>query len=129
LPGKQLFSTFEPMVLADVNGDSWPDIVRYDFFWPDGITETYGPAKFSTYLDQPSGTFVQSSSYAAYQGIPTQPGPYLQLGDPTATALLCDFSTVDQAGLCRSRWRRRELSAAPVVGGFSRMSRVPPTLV
>ena len=91
-PGKQLFSTFEPMVLADVNGDSWPDIVRYDFFWPDGITETYGPAKFSTYLDQPSGTFVQSSSYAAYQGIPTQPGPYLQLGDPTATSLVTDLN-------------------------------------
>jgi FG-GAP-like repeat len=57
-PGQQLFSEFQPMTLADVNGDSWPDIVRYDFFWLDGSTQTLGPPKFTTYLGQPSGTFV-----------------------------------------------------------------------
>jgi hypothetical protein len=70
-PGIQLFSSFQPMTMADVNGDSTPDIVRYDFMWPDGTTQTFGPARFSTYLDQSSGAFTQSSSYADGTFTPT----------------------------------------------------------
>jgi len=90
--GTQLFSSFQPMTMADVNGDSWPDIVRYDFFWPNGINETYGPVKFTTYLDQPSGTFAQASSYTPYAGVPTAVSPYLQMGDPLATSLVADLN-------------------------------------
>jgi|HubBroStandDraft_1064217.scaffolds.fasta_scaffold00096_16 hypothetical protein len=89
--GTQLFSSFQPMTMADVNGDSWPDIVRYDFFWP-GNNETYGPVKFTTYLDQPSGTFAQSSTYTPYAGVPTAVKPYLQMGDPLATSLVTDLN-------------------------------------
>ena len=90
--GTQLFSSFQPMTMADMNGDSWPDIVRYDFFWPNGINETYGPVKFTTYLDQPSGTFAKSSSYTPYAGVPTAVKPYLQMGDPLATSLIADLN-------------------------------------
>jgi hypothetical protein len=90
--GKLLFSAFQPMTMADVNGDSWLDIVRYDFMWPDGTTETLGPAKFTTYLDQPSGTFAQSSSYAPYGGIPLQAPPYLQFGDPMTSSMIADLN-------------------------------------
>lgn len=90
--GKQLFSAFQPMTMADVNGDSWLDIVRYDFMWPDGTTETLGPAKFTTYLDQPSGSFAQSSSYAPYGGIPLQAPPFLQFGDPTTSSMVADLN-------------------------------------
>jgi hypothetical protein len=90
--GTQLFSQFQPMTMADVNGDSWPDIVRYDFFWPNGVNETYGPPKFTTYLDQPSGSFSQSSSYTPYAGVPGAVWPYLQMGDPLATSLVADLN-------------------------------------
>ncbi len=90
--GKQLFSAFQPMTMADVNGDSWLDIVRYDFMWPDGVTETPGPAKFTTYLDQSAGTFAQSSSYAPYGGIPLQTPPYLQFGDPMTSSMVADLN-------------------------------------
>lgn len=91
-PGIQLFSAFQPMTMADVNGDSFLDIVRYDFMWPDGTTETLGPAKFTTYLDQPSGSFAQSSSYAPYSGTPLQSPPYLQFGDPQTSSMVADLN-------------------------------------
>ena len=90
--GQQLFSAFQPMTMADVNGDSWLDIVRYDFMWPDGTTETVGPARFTTYLDQASGAFSQSSSYAPYAGIPLQVKPFVQFGDPTTSAIVADMN-------------------------------------
>jgi FG-GAP-like repeat len=91
-PGIQLFSSFQPMTMADVNGNSALDIVRYDFMWPDGTTQTFGPARFSTYLDQPSGAFTKSSSYAPYGGIPLQAPPYLQFGDPTTSSFVADLN-------------------------------------
>jgi hypothetical protein len=90
--GKQLFTAFQPMTMADVNGDSWLDIVRYNFMWPNGTTETYGPPTFTTYLDQPSGAFAQSSSYAPYAGTPLQAGPYLQFGDPLTSSNVADLN-------------------------------------
>lgn len=89
--GQQLFSAFQPMTMADVNGDSWPDIVRYDFMWPDGTTETLGPSKFTTYLDQPSGAFAESSSYAPYDGIPLEVNGY-EFGDPMASSMVADLN-------------------------------------
>jgi len=90
--GHKLFSAFQPMTMADVNNDSWLDIVRYDFMWPDGTTETYGPPTFTTYLDQPSGGFAQSSSYAPYAGVPFQAIPYLQDGDPMTSSKVADLN-------------------------------------
>jgi hypothetical protein len=75
-----------------VNGDSWLDIVRYDFMWPDGTTETYGPAKFTTYLGQPSGVFTQTSSYAPYAGVPSELKPFLQFGDPMTSSIVGDLN-------------------------------------
>jgi hypothetical protein len=90
--GKQLFSGFQPMTMGNVNGDSLLDIVRYDFMWPDGTTETQGPAKFTTYLGQPSAGFAQSSSYAPYNGIPLDAPPYLQFGDPMTSSWVADLN-------------------------------------
>ena len=90
--GQKLFSAFQPMTMADVNGDSWLDIVRYDFFWPDGTTETYGLPKFTTYLGQASGKFSQSSSYTPYAGVPQEGDPFLELGDPTTSSKVADLN-------------------------------------
>jgi expansin (peptidoglycan-binding protein) len=91
-PGRQLYTDFQPFALGDVNGDKLPDIARYDFFWPDGTTENYGPAKFTNYLGQADGTFPLTGSYAPYSGIPEEVQPYLQDGDPLASSLLGDFN-------------------------------------
>jgi hypothetical protein len=91
-PGKQLFSSFQPMTMADVNGDSLLDIVRYNFMWPDGTTETLGPPTFTTYLGQASGGFAQGSAYASYSGIPLQAPPYLQFGDPMTSSMVADLN-------------------------------------
>ncbi len=88
---RQLYTDFQPFVLADVNGDGHPDIARYDFMWP-GTTETLGPAKFTTYLGQADGSFLQDSSYAPYSGVPESVQPYQENGDPLATSLVADFN-------------------------------------
>jgi FG-GAP-like repeat len=90
--GKQLFTPFQPMTLADVNNDSWLDIVRYNFMWPDGTTESPGPPTFTTYLGKPSGAFGKSSSYAPYSGVPEQAKPYLQFGDPMTSSKVADLN-------------------------------------
>jgi hypothetical protein len=89
--GVELFTGFQPMTMADVNGDGWPDIVRYDLKWP-GSTETLGPAKFTTYLDQPNGTFLQSGSYTPYAGVPLQVAHYFQFGDPSSDSKVGDLN-------------------------------------
>ncbi len=89
--GRQLFSFIQPVTLADVNGDSWPDLVTYDFFWPDGTTQTLGPPKFTTYLGHSDGSFSLSSSDTPYSGISVQTRPYLQNGDPTAVSKVADL--------------------------------------
>jgi hypothetical protein len=91
-PARQLFSGFQPFALADLNGDGYLDIARYDFMWPDGKTQTVGPAKFTSYLGQPDGSFLQSSEYALYQGVPKDLMPYPQQGDPTAWSVTGDFN-------------------------------------
>jgi len=90
--GRNLFAPFQPFALADVNGDQIPDLVRYDFFWPDGTTETYGSATFTTYLDKSDGSFAKSSSYSPYSGVPLEMAPYFQTGDPAATSLVADLN-------------------------------------
>lgn len=89
---RQLFTGFEPFALADVNGDGFPDIARYDFMWPDGTTQTEGPSKFTTYLGQADGSFIQSSTYAPYAGIPESVQPFAQNGDPLSSSLVADFN-------------------------------------
>ncbi len=89
---KKLFSDFQPIALADVNGDGRPDIARYDTMWPDGETETLGPATFTNYLGLADGSFKESSSYAPYAGVPISVMPYEQFGDPLASSLVGDFS-------------------------------------
>lgn len=89
-PGHEIFTNFQPMTMADVNGDSLLDIIRYDFLWP-GTTNAYGPAKFTTYLDQPSGAFSQSSSYAPYAGTPLSILPY-EFGDPLTSSWVADLN-------------------------------------
>lgn len=82
-PAVQLFSALPPVILADLNGDSWLDLISY------GEATTPG---FTNYLDQPSGTFLRSSSYAPYAGVSSSPKPYLQLGDPSASSLVSDLN-------------------------------------
>ena len=79
------------MTMVDVNGDSLPDIQRYDFMWPDGVTETLGPAKFTTYLAEPSGAFSKSSSYAPYNGVPIEVNGFA-FGDPTTSSMVADLN-------------------------------------
>jgi hypothetical protein len=103
-PGRQLYSTFQPMAMADINGDGSPDIVRYDIQWPDGTTETFQPPKFTNYLGQPDGTFLQSSSYSPYAGYPQSLIPYLESGDPLNGYLVADYSgdgKLDEAAIFR----------------------------
>ena len=61
--GRELYNSFQPFSLADMNNDGHPDIVRYDSFWPDDATQTDTPPKITTYLGQANGTFTQSSSW------------------------------------------------------------------
>ncbi len=89
---RQLVTGFQPFALADVNGDGYLDIARYDYMWPDGTTQTEGPSKFTTYLGQADGSFVQSSSYAPYAGIPEPVQPFAQNGDPLSSSLVGDFN-------------------------------------
>ncbi|MGB8260265.1 MAG: FG-GAP-like repeat-containing protein [Terracidiphilus sp.] len=91
-PGRQVENHFQPIALADLNGDGRPDIARYDTFWPDGKTQTYGPARFTNYLDQLDGSFKQTSSYAPYAGTPANVWPYMQFGDPLALSLVTDLN-------------------------------------
>lgn len=90
--GKKLFSGFQPMTMADINGDGAPDIIRYDFMWPDGTTETDAPPKFTNYLGQADGTFSQVSSYAPYTGIPQSLAPFIESGDPLHGYPVGDFN-------------------------------------
>jgi hypothetical protein len=90
--GRQLFTGFEPMTLADINNDGHADIVRYDFMWPDGTTETQGPARFTNYIGQADGTFKQVSSYTPYSGTPESLAPYEQMGDPLAVSVTGDYN-------------------------------------
>jgi hypothetical protein len=80
--GQQLFTDFSPLTLADVNGDSWLDIVSYD---------SSAPA-LKTYLDQPSGSFSLSSSLSPYTGAPLPVLPYVQFGDPMTSSLVADLT-------------------------------------
>jgi hypothetical protein len=90
--GRELFTGFQPFTLADLNNDGHPDIARYDFFWPDGTTQTPGPVKFTNYLGQPDGSFQQSSSYTPYAGMPQEVEPYTQFGDPLTSSMVGDFN-------------------------------------
>ncbi len=92
-PGRELFTGFQPFVMADLNNDGHLDIARYDSMWPDGASETYAPPKFTNYLAQADGTFAQVSSYAPYDGVtPWDLGPYMQFGDPLNSTVAADYS-------------------------------------
>jgi hypothetical protein len=90
--GKELYTGFQPMTMDDLNNDGHLDIARYDFFWPDGETETFGPVKFTNYLGQADGSFVESSSYTSYTGTAESTKPYEQFGDPAASSITGDFN-------------------------------------
>lgn len=87
-----LFSPFQPFALTDLNGDGTPDIVQYDFRWPDGTTETDKPPRVTGYLGQTNGTFLKTASYSPYQGIPYDVKPFLQMGDPSSPSLASDLN-------------------------------------
>jgi len=93
----ELFTPFQPLTMADINNDGLMDIVRYDTFWPDGVSETVYPAKFWNYLGQTNGTFAEKSAYSPYNPKPTnvQPidvAPYAQFGDPLISSLVGDYN-------------------------------------
>ncbi len=60
-----IFSSFAPMIVADINRDGHPDIIESAFYLgiPDGMLV---PAQFSIYLGQPDGSFALSETYAPY---------------------------------------------------------------
>jgi hypothetical protein len=92
-PAKQLYNNFQSMAMGDLNGDGVADIIRYDFLWPDGTTETFAPPKFTNYLAQADGTFQQTSSYTPYPGTyPVGIGPFNVSGDPSDGSVLADFN-------------------------------------
>jgi hypothetical protein len=82
---RQIFTGFQPFVLADINGDGSPDIARYD-----GTAE--GIPRFTNFVDQPDGSFVQSSLYNPYTGDPINIQPYVQNGDPLSSSLVTDLN-------------------------------------
>ncbi|HWG20710.1 MAG TPA: VCBS repeat-containing protein [Terracidiphilus sp.] len=89
--GRELLSGFQPMTLADINNDGHPDIVRFDFFLPDGISIRQSP-QITNYLGQADGTFQQVSSYAPYSDPPVAPWPYEQMGDPLTVSVTGDYN-------------------------------------
>jgi hypothetical protein len=92
-PAKRLYDNFQSMAMRDLNGDGAPDIARYDFMWPDGLTPTDAPPKFTNYLAQLDGTFKLASSYAPYPTtLPVGISPYNESGDPNDGSVLADFN-------------------------------------
>jgi hypothetical protein len=86
---RQIFTDFQPFALADLTGNSYPDIVEYNSGSPNGTPED---VTFTNYLDQPGGSFTQSSTYSPYSGIPESVQPYLQNGDPLASSIAGAYS-------------------------------------
>jgi hypothetical protein len=90
--GKQVENHFQPMALADLNGDGRQDIARYDTIWAAGTTSSPGPPRFTNYLGQPDGSFKKVSSYAPCEGLPAEVWPPSQFGDPAALSLVTDLN-------------------------------------
>ncbi len=89
--GRELFSEFQPMTLADINNDGYPDIVRFDAFLPDGISFPPSP-QITNYLGQSDGTFQQASYYAPYGYPPPFLYPIGQFGDPLTLSVTGDYN-------------------------------------
>ena len=86
---RQIFTDFQPFALADLTGNGYPDIAEYISLSPIGIPET---TTFTNYLDQPGGSFTQSSSYSPYSAVSQPVQPYLQNGDPLASSIVGVYS-------------------------------------
>ena len=89
---RKILTKFQPFAMGDLNGDQNLDIARYDFMWPDGTTQTLGPATFTNYLAQNDGSFIEASSYAPYAGSPISVAPFKQNGDPLSSSILADYN-------------------------------------
>jgi hypothetical protein len=72
--GTDLLPNLGPMVVADVNGDGYPDIVS--MLDPMAGYGFLNPAQFSVYIGQSDGTFKLTNTYQPYNGgsaFPEQP--------------------------------------------------------
>jgi hypothetical protein len=86
---RQIFTDFQPFALSDLTGSGYLDIAEYNSVSPNGTSE---PATFTNYLDQPGGSFAQSSAYTPYAGTAESVEPYLQNGDPLASSIVGVYS-------------------------------------
>ncbi len=88
---RQLFTDFQPLAVAELTANGYPDIAEYNA--TSDPTETLPPVTFTNYLDQPGGSFVQSSAYSPYAGVPEPVEPYLQNGDPLSSSIVGVYSS------------------------------------
>jgi hypothetical protein len=90
-PAKQLYTGFDIFELADLNGDSWLDLIRYDGSVVDG--------SYTIFLGQPDGTFAQHASYIPYSQNLVYPQPFLQQGDPSHPAAVSQMARSGETDL------------------------------
>ena len=86
---RQIFTDFQPIAVADLTGNGYPDIAEYNYM---GTYAGLVSATFTNYLDQPGGNFTQSSTYTPYSGTPQEVKPYGQDGDPLASSIVADYN-------------------------------------
>ncbi len=90
-PAKLLLSLVGPLVVADVNGDGYPDLVT---MFSEGYV--YGPQlpmQFSIYLGQPDGSFLLSNTYTPYGYLGTLAGaPYATDAGKHSAPMVTDFN-------------------------------------
>jgi hypothetical protein len=90
--GRELFTGFDSIALADIDNDSHPDIARFDFFQSNWNLGFLASPQITNYLGQADGTFQQVNYYAPYNDTPLELEPYAQFGDPQTVSVKGDYN-------------------------------------